>query len=307
MSDFTSEFWSLFVGVLTLVSIVACGVFLRALSVKRVPGSTVQTMGHVWDGDLEEYNNPLPRWWMWLFYITLVFGVVYLVMYPGLGAFKGVYDWSATGQYDREQEKAQARFGPIYTKYQKMDIQQVAADPEAREMGQRLFLNYCAQCHASDGRGSRGFPNLTDKDWLYGGDPEVIRTSILEGRGGVMPALGPALGDEGTRDVANYVLSLSGATHDARRAGRGQERFAQVCAACHGPEGKGNPALGAPNLTDATWLYGGSEGTVVETIVRGRNGKMPSHKDFLGEAKVHLLTAYVWGWSNQAASKVAGQ
>lgn len=298
MSDFTSEFWSLYIAIITIVSVVGCGVFLKALSTKRVPGSSVETMGHVWDGDLEEYNNPLPRWWMWLFYITLVFAAIYLALYPGLGSYKGVYGWTSQGQYDNEQAKASARFGPIFEKYQKMDLKAVAADPEAREMGQRMFLNYCAQCHASDGRGSRGFPNLTDGDWLYGGDPETIKTSIMQGRSGMMPPLAAALGAEGTRDVANYVLSLSGLTHDELRASRGKEKFEQICAACHGQDGKGNPALGAPNLTDNVWLYGGGEPTIIETITNGRNGHMPAHADFLGDAKVHLLAAYVWGLSH---------
>lgn len=303
MSDFTSEFWSVYVALITGVSILGCGIFLRALSSKRVAGSTVETMGHVWDGDLEEFNNPLPKWWMWLFYITLVFGVIYLVLYPGFGSFAGVYKWSSHGQYNDEQAKAQARFGPVFDKYLKMDLQQVAADPEAHEIGQRLFLNYCSQCHASDGRGSKGFPNLTDKDWLYGGDPQVVKTSIMEGRGGMMPALGAALGEEGTKDVAHYVMSLSGLTNDAVRAAKGKEKFDQNCAVCHGPEGKGNPAMGAPNLTDGVWLYGGGESTIIETITKGRNGRMPAHKDFLGEAKVHMLAAYVWSLSNGAAAK----
>ncbi len=306
MSDFTSDFWSVFVALVTVVSIVGCAVFLKALSVKRVPGSTVETMGHVWDGDLEEFNNPLPKWWMWLFYITLVFGAIYLALYPGLGSFKGVYNWSSQGQYGAEEQKAQARFGPIFEKFHQMDLQKVAADPEAREMGQRLYLNYCAQCHASDARGSKGFPNLTDKDWLYGGDPAVIKTSILEGRGGMMPALGAALGDEGTKDVAHHVLSLSGLTHDGIRASRGKEKFAQNCAVCHGPEGKGNVAMGAPNLTDGVWLYGGGETAIIETIAKGRNGRMPAHKEFLGDAKVHLLAAYIWGLSNNG-EKVAAE
>ena len=170
---------------ITVVSIIACGVLLKMLSSKHVAGSTVETMGHTWDGDLQEFNNPLPKWWMWLFYITLVFAAIYLALYPGLGSFSGIYKWTSTGQYDGEQQKAQARFGPVFDKFVKMDLKDVAADPEAREIGQRLFLNTCAQCHASDGRGSKGFPNLTDGDWLYGGDPQVIKTSILEGRGGV--------------------------------------------------------------------------------------------------------------------------
>ncbi|MBI1397893.1 MAG: cytochrome-c oxidase, cbb3-type subunit III [Betaproteobacteria bacterium] len=307
MSDFTSEFWSLYIAVITVVSIIGCGVFLRSLSVKRVPGSTVETMGHVWDGDLEEYNNPLPKWWMWLFYITLVFAAIYLTLYPGLGSYKGVFGWTSRGQYEAEEAKADARFGPIFDKYLKMPITEVAADPAAREMGQRLFLNYCAQCHASDARGSRGFPNLTDNDWLYGGDPETIQTTIMNGRNGMMPPLGATLGEEKTRDVANYVLSLSGRPHDDLRAARGKATFETICAACHGPDGKGNHALGAPNLTDGTWLYGGGESTIIETINKGRNGHMPAHGEFLGPAKVHLLAAYVWGLSHTGGGTTPAQ
>jgi cytochrome c oxidase cbb3-type subunit III len=303
MSDFTNDFWSVYVAVITVASIVACGIFLKMLSTKRVPGSSVQTMGHVWDGDLEEYNNPLPKWWMWLFYITIVFGIAYIVLYPGLGSYAGVYKWSSQGQWEKEQKQAAERFGPIFDKYAAMDLKQVAADPAAREIGQRLYLNYCSQCHASDGQGSRGFPNLTDGDWLYGGDPQTIKTTILEGRNGMMPPLAAALGEEGTKNVAHYVLSLSGMTHDNLRADKGRESFGQNCAVCHGPEGKGNPAMGAPNLTDRTWLYGGGETTVIETITKGRNGHMPAWKDFLGDAKVHVLAAYVWGLSNYPGSQ----
>jgi cytochrome c oxidase cbb3-type subunit III len=303
MSDFTNEFWSVYITVITVASILACGVFLKTLSGKRVAGSRVETMGHVWDADLEEFNNPLPKWWMWLFYLTIVFSLIYLVLYPGLGSFPGIFKWSSQGQYHQEQKRAAERFGPIFDKYAAMDLQSVAADPAAREIGQRLYLNYCSQCHASDAQGSRGFPNLTDADWLYGGDPKVIETTILEGRNGMMPPLAGAIGEEGTKDVANYVLSLSGLTHDASRAAKGKEVFGQTCAACHGAEGKGNPALGAPNLTDRTWLYGAGEPTIIETVTKGRNGHMPAWKEFLGEAKVHVLAAYVWSLSNQTGPK----
>jgi cytochrome c oxidase cbb3-type subunit 3 len=188
-------------------------------------------------------------------------------------------------------------YDPIFDKYLKMDVKAVAANPEANGMGQRLFLTYCSQCHGSDAGGSRGFPNLTDKDWLYGGDPETIKASITTGRGGIMPPHGPVLGDAGVKEVANYVFSLSGHKHDATLAAAGKPKFEQVCAACHTPAGTGMQALGAPNLTDKIWLYGGSEGAVIDTITKGRNGVMPAWKDFLGEAKIHLLTAYVYGLS----------
>jgi len=297
VNEFTSGFWSAYISVLTIVSILACGVLLWKLSTKRLaPGQKADVMGHVWDENLEEYNNPLPRWWMWLFWITLVFAVVYLVLYPGLGSYAGVLNWSSTGQWDKEQARAAERFEPKFAQYAAMDIPAVAADPKAREMGQRMFLNYCAQCHASDARGGRGFPNLADKDWLYGGTPEAIVATITNGRSGVMPPW-PQLGAEGISHVTHYVLQMAGRTHDGMKATQGKELYAANCAACHGADGKGNPALGAPNLTDDIWLYGGGESTIVETITKGRNGQMPPWGEFLGPNKTHLLAAYVYGLS----------
>jgi len=218
-----------------------------------------------------------------------------------MGSFSGNLGWSSKKQFDDEMTAAKEQYGPLYDKYQKMDLAAVAADPQAQQMGQRLFLNHCAQCHGSDGGGSRGFPSLRDGDWLWGGAPEVIKTSIMDGRGGMMPPQAASVGTgDDVKDLANYVLSLSGRTHDQLRAQRGKEKFT-VCGACHGPDGKGNPALGAPNLTDNVWLYGGSEPVIIETITKGRNGIMPAHKDLLGEAKVHLLAAYVMNLSKGSA------
>lgn len=301
MSDFVSDFWSYYVAILTLVSVIGCGVFLYVVSIRRgKPGEKVDTTGHIWDEDLQELNNPLPRWWMWLFYITIVFSLIYLVLYPGLGKFGGAFGWSSSGQFNDEIAQAEQQYGPIYNRYLQQDLKAVAASAEAREMGHRLFLTYCSQCHGSDAGGASGFPNLRDQDWLYGGDPDMIKTSIANGRNGVMPPLGAALGGETeVKAVANYVLSLSGARHDAALAAKGKDKFA-VCAACHGVEGKGNPAIGAPNLTDNVWLYGtsgSSEKTIIETITLGRTGGMPPWKERLGDAKVHVLAAYVYGLS----------
>ena len=295
MSDFASGFWEYYVGIITVVSVLACAVLLWSMSARRVPGGP--TTGHTWDEDLGELNHPLPRWWIWLFTVTIAFSLIYLVLYPGLGSYAGSYRWTSTGQYEAEVKQANEQYGPLYEKYAAQDLKQVAADPKARAIGQRLFLNYCAQCHASDGGGSRGFPNLTDRDWLYGGEPETIKASILNGRNGIMPPLGAALGEEGTKDVAHYVLSLSRLKSDPVRAARGKEKFA-VCAACHGADGKGNRQLGAPDLTDQIWLHGSSEAAIIETIAKGRNSVMPAHKDFLGEPKVHILAAYVYSLSN---------
>ena len=305
MADFISEFWSVAIAVITLVSILGCLVLLFSVSKGRVvrdAAGKIETTGHTWDDDLGEYNNPLPRWWMWLFILTIVFGLGYLALYPGLGAFKGNLAWSSTGEYQEEMRKADAQFGPLFSQYASRDLKVVAADPQARAIGQRLFLNYCSQCHGSDARGGKGFPDLTDRDWLYGGAPETIKASILNGRNGIMPVMGASLtSEEEVRNVANYVMSLSGGAHDPLAAYLGKAKFA-TCAACHGGDAKGNPALGAPNLTDKVWLHGGGVDNVMETIRKGRNNVMPAHKDFLGEDKVHLLAAYVWSLSNDTAT-----
>ncbi|MFL6572998.1 MAG: cytochrome-c oxidase, cbb3-type subunit III [Burkholderiales bacterium] len=292
MSQFTSQFWDVYVAILSVVSIVACALFLKSQSVRKVPGAA-PTTGHTWDEDLAEYNNPLPRWWSWLFYITIVFALAYLVLYPGLGSWRGTLGWSQVTQLEQELAAADKRFGPLYEKFAALDVEALAKNPEALATGQKLFLNNCAQCHASDGGGSRGFPNLTDRDWLWGGAPANIKATITDGRTGTMPPFGPALGEQGVKDAAHYVMSLSGLTHDSLRKARGEATFKQICAACHGAEGTGNPALGAPNLTDRVWLHGSGEPAIIETITRGRSSQMPAHKDLLSEAKIHLLTAYV--------------
>jgi cytochrome c oxidase cbb3-type subunit 3 len=293
MSQFTSSFWDVYITAISLVSIVACGVFLVAQSRRRVAGGRAETTGHTWDEDLGEYNNPLPRWWMWLFWITIVFGLVYLALYPGLGSYAGMWKWTQVGQLEQETARHDQQFGPLYERYAALDVQALAKEPGALAIGQKLFLNNCASCHASDGAGSRGFPNLTDRDWLWGGAPETIKATITGGRTGMMPPFGPALGEQGTKDVAHFVMSLSGMAADSIRVERGKALFAQTCVACHGAEGKGNPALGAPNLTDKTWLHGAAEPVIIETITKGRTNQMPAHKDLLAPAKIHLLTGYV--------------
>lgn len=298
MSEFTSGFWDLYIGIITALSIAACALLLKSQSIRKP--DQLETTGHTWDEDLGEYNNPLPRWWSWLFYITIVFGIAYLVLYPGMGSWRGTLGWSQVSQLDEELASAELKYAPLYEKFARAEIEDLARNPEALAIGQKLFLNNCAQCHASDGGGSRGFPNLTDRDWLWGGQPKQIQASITEGRTGTMPAFGAALGDGGVKDVAHYVLSLSGSANDSLRRYRGEAIFKTTCAACHGPDGKGNQALGAPNLTDRIWLHGSGEPAIMETIAKGRANQMPAHGTLLSASRIRLLSAYVYSLSPPA-------
>jgi cytochrome c oxidase cbb3-type subunit 3 len=300
MSDFFSSGWGIYIALVTGVGIIWCLYLLfsqRKTNVTYEADGSVADTGHVWDGDLRELNNPLPRWWMWMFVLSCVFGIVYLILYPGMGTYEGSLGYTTRNAHDASVVQANQQLKPVYAKYMSMDAKQVAADPAAREMGQRLFLNHCAQCHGSDAGGSKGFPNLADTDWLYGGDTENIKQTLIGGRAGVMPAFAH-LESVQVSDVANYVRSLSGLAADQIKVGRGAEVYKANCAACHGAEGKGMAAMGAPNLTDKVWLYGGSEATIIETVLKGRNGMMPAHETILTPEKIHLLTAYVWGLSN---------
>jgi cytochrome c oxidase cbb3-type subunit 3 len=300
MSDFVHSGWSIFVAAATILSLIACLILLVIASRRRVMADD-NTTGHVWDVDLKEMNNPLPRWWMWLFVITVVFSAIYLVLYPGLGKFPGTLGWSSAGQYKTEQQRAQEQIAQIFAAFKGKSAEELAKDSAAMGIGERLFGNNCAQCHGSNARGSKGFPNLTDGDWQWGGSMAAITETITKGRVGVMPPMAAAVGTaEDVRNVANFVLSLSGSAHNSVAAQLGKPKFA-VCAACHGPEGKGMEALGAPNLTDKVWLHGWGEAAIVSIINSGKNNVMPAFGDRLSAEQIHVLAAYVKTLSQTAA------
>ncbi|WP_313089704.1 cytochrome-c oxidase, cbb3-type subunit III [Pseudomonas sp.] len=302
-----TTFWSWYITLLSLGTIAALVWLLLATRKGQRHDSTEETVGHSYDG-IEEYDNPLPRWWFMLFVATVIFALGYLALYPGLGNWKGLlpgYEggWTQVKEWQREVDKANEQYGPLYAKFAAMPVEEVAQDPQALKMGGRLFASNCSVCHGSDAKGAYGFPNLTDNDWLYGGAPETIKTTIMGGRQAAMPAWRDVLGEDGIRNVAGYVRSLSG--RDVPEGidadiEQGQKIFATNCVACHGPEGKGTQAMGAPNLTDNTWLYGSSFGQIQQTLRYGRNGRMPAQQDHLGNDKVHLLAAYVYSLSQKS-------
>ncbi len=298
-----SGFWNWWIVTLVVANI-AFAVWLL-LSTTRSRGDDPQagpeTTGHTWDGDLQEYNNPLPRWWLGLFYLTIAFSVAYLVLYPGLGAFQGTLGWNQVGQWRAQSDEASAVAARELGRYAGKSIEELARDPGAIKVAKNLFAANCSMCHGSDARGAKGFPNLASPNLTWGRDPEAIVATIGGGRQGVMPAWGAVLGADGVEAAANYVYSLSGrAAPQAALVAAGKEKFDTVCSACHGPDGKGNPALGAPDLTDEYWIYGGSLASIKETITNGRSNRMPAHLELLGELRVRLLAGYVYSLSSAA-------
>ena len=300
MADFNSDFWHWYIAILTILSILACVWLLRWMTKGFKKSDSVESTGHVWDGDLTELNNPLPRWWQGLFYITIVFSGFYLLLYPGLGSYTGILGWTSESAYEEEVARMEAEVGPLFARYQQTPVLDLLKDETALKVGERLYANYCTTCHGSDARGARGYPNLRDGNWIWGGAPQEIKATIMNGRQAAMPAWEAALGGErGVDEVTQYVLSLSGRATITELANKGKEKFQIFCIACHGADGTGNKALGAPNLTDDTWLYGSSITRISQSIAQGRNGKMPAQGEFLGEAKVHLLSAYIYSLSQQ--------
>jgi len=297
--------WSTFIIFFVVSNILAC-VWLLWWTAQRKKGDSVgtQTTGHVWDGDLTEYNNPLPRWWINLFYLTIVFAIAYLIWFPGLGAFQGTSEWSSVKQHDIDKKEADAKLAKAFAKFHNQPIDVIAKDPQALTTGKRIFINNCAMCHGSDARGGRGFPNLTDGDWQWPNSPEDILVTLTEGRQAAMPALaGPMESEAGISQVVVYVQSLSGMQVDPSLAAAGKKRYDGICAACHGVEGKGNQMLGAPNLTDDIWLYGNEFETMKKGVREGRNGQMPAHKGILSDTQIRLVGAYVWSLSHGKDTK----
>lgn len=319
-----TTFWSWYVTILSLGTIFALTWLIFGTRKGQREETTEETVGHSFDG-IEEFDNPLPKWWFMLFIGTIIFALGYLVLYPGLGNWKGLLPgysyldnkeqtafstgssgWTGVHQWEKEMAKADVQYGPIFAKYAAMPIEQVAQDEQALKMGGRLFASNCSVCHGSDAKGAYGFPNLTDNDWLYGGDPETIKTTLLKGRQGMMPAQLGVIGEDGIRHVAGYIRSLSGLKNPEGikvDLAAGQNIFAANCAVCHGADAKGQQAMGAPNLTDKVWLYGSSFAQIQQTLRHGRNGKMPAQEDFLGNDKVHLLAAYVYSLSQDKTEK----
>ena len=287
-----ARFWSLWVIVLTSLTIDLITWLLFAHRSRENPEG--RTTGHVYDG-IEEYDNPLPAWWFGMFLLTILFGVGYLIVYPGMGNFKGILGWTSIEQHEREVARADEKYRDMRDRYLAMPIEEIAQDPAVRKMGMRMFGNNCAQCHGSDAKGAYGFPNLTDDDWIYGGTPEAIKATLINGRQAAMPAWGAILGDQGITETTAYVMSLSGRDVDESLLAAGEKHYQTYCAACHQADGTGNQALGAPNLTNGIWLYGGSAEQIAHTLRAGRNGAMPAFQDTLSEDKIHILTAYVYG------------
>ena len=311
MSDFVNGFWPWYVAAISIVSVLACGLLLylagKATVVAHGGNPDDNTTGHVWNGNLREYNNPLPRWWLWLFILTIVFALVYLAIFPGLGSYKGLLKWSTEGEHQQDVTQLRAEVAPLYAAFAAQSVEALAKDKRALAVGERLFMNNCSQCHGSDGGGSKGFPNLTNANvaWLgERGDEHIVQT-ITNGRIGMMPPMGAAIGGEPEiSDVANYVLSLSGSPHNEIKAFSGKSKFS-VCAACHGVDGKGNKALGAPNLTDNYWLHGWGEAAIVSAIKNGKNNVMPAQSPKLSAEQIHVVAAYVLSLSQSTVAFTA--
>jgi len=299
MADFTHSFWNWYIAIPTVLGMLWC-FYLTFDNARKIDSEDEgKPMEHVWDEDLREINNPLPKWWLNLFYITIVFGFAYLILYPGLGSYQGVLEWSQVGRYEQELADADAQYAPLYENYGNQSLAALGDNKNALGTASRLFSTNCSICHGADARGTRGFPNLRDDQWLYGGDGDTIKLSITNGRSGIMPAWFGSLGEQGVAELTAYLHGFQQTPENPAAAQAGEEKFKLFCAACHGADATGNQAIGAPNLTDKNWLYGGSKTVISESISKGRQGAMPAHKDLLSDNQIHLLTAYILSLSGQ--------
>lgn len=300
MSDFVSPGWSIWIATISILGIIFCLylLFSQRKSITQTEAEKEQFEKKVWDGDIRELDTSAPRWFNVMYIGLCVFAFGYLLFYPGLGSFPGILHWTSAKQVLDEQMEIDERLEPLYARYADMELEKIAADEEAQLIGQRLFLNNCAQCHGSDAQGSPSFPNLTDNVWLWGGEPEDILKTITDGRNGVMTAHADMMTPADASDIAQYVRSLNGLAHDSLRVNAGKRLYDQFCVACHGADAKGNQMLGAPDLTDNTWLYDSSEATIVKGILEGRNNTMPAQKDILTPEQIRVLAGWVWGLSN---------
>jgi len=299
MADFTHSFWNWYIAIPTVLGMLWCFYLTFGNAREIDPEEEGKPMEHIWDEDLREINNPLPKWWLNLFYITIVFGFGYLILYPGLGSYQGLLEWSQIGRYEQQLADADAKYAPLYEEYGSQSLAELGQNKNAMGTASRLFSTNCSICHGADARGTKGFPNLRDEQWLYGGDGETIKLSITNGRNGIMPAWFASLGEAGVTELTAYLHGFQQTPENPAAAQAGKEKFQLFCAACHGAEATGNQAIGAPNLTDKNWLYGGSKAVISESISKGRQGAMPAHKDLLGENQIHLLTAYILNLSGQ--------
>jgi len=299
MADFTHSFWNWYIAVPTVLGMLWCFYLTFDNARKIDPDDEGKPMEHIWDEDLREINNPLPKWWLNLFYITIVFGFGYLILYPGLGSYQGLLGWSQIGRYEQELVDADARYAPLYEEYGSQSLVELGQNKNALGTASRLFSTNCSICHGADARGAKGFPNLRDDQWLYGGDGETIKLSITNGRNGIMPAWFASLGEAGVTELTAYLHGFQQTPENPATAQAGKEKFQLFCAACHGADATGNQAIGAPNLTDKNWLYGGSKAVISESISKGRQGVMPAHKDLLSGNQIHLLAAYILNLSGQ--------
>ena len=304
-----SSFWHWYIVIITVGTLIATIWFLIYTSRMKVSSHEeedgAETTGHVWDEDLRELNNPLPRWWLGLFWITVVFSVVYLVLYPGLGRYEGVLGWSQEKQYEQQMAQARAAFQERFGHFDELSLAELAENPQAVDMGRNLYAHNCATCHGSDARGAQGYPNLTDDHWIWGGEAAQIEHSVVQGRRAAMPAFGEALGEDGVRNTAVYVQKLAGVPVDETMAAAGRRHYQQLCVACHGPEGKGNPTLGAPDLTNGVYTYGGDIDTLRATIRNGRNGVMPAQEPLIGETRARLAAAYIYSLQDEDGGDAA--